>query len=84
MAIGTGYSESKWVAERILETVARETTMRTTVVRVGQICGGRENGAWNQKEWVPVIIKSGQVLGCLPSRDEVGNLRFPRLRKLNN
>ncbi|KAF8520979.1 acetyl-CoA synthetase-like protein [Gautieria morchelliformis] len=70
MAVGTGYSESKWVTERILEAASQKTTMRTTVVRIGQLSGGSKNGAWNVKEWVPAIIRGGQIIGCLPLRDE--------------
>ncbi|KAF8488261.1 acetyl-CoA synthetase-like protein [Gautieria morchelliformis] len=70
MAVGTGYSESKWVTERILEAASQKTTMRTTVVRIGQLSGSSKNGAWNLKEWVPAIMRGGQILGCVPLRDE--------------
>jgi thioester reductase-like protein len=76
MAVGTGYSESKWVTERILDVASQRTTMRTTVVRIGQLSGSSKNGAWNVKEWVPAIIRGGQIIGCLPFRDEVGDQYF--------
>ncbi|KAH9955362.1 acetyl-CoA synthetase-like protein [Russula dissimulans] len=68
VALGTGYSESKWVAERILDAAAERTALRPVVVRLGQVCGDG-NGAWNEKEWFPSLIKSALTLGCLPSLD---------------
>ncbi|KAI9459305.1 acetyl-CoA synthetase-like protein [Russula earlei] len=68
VAIGTGYSESKWVAERILDAAAERTALRPVVVRLGQVCGDG-NGTWNEKEWFPSLIKSALTLRCLPSLD---------------
>ncbi|GLB41023.1 putative acetyl-CoA synthetase-like protein [Lyophyllum shimeji] len=65
VAVGSGYPESKWVAERILTIAAEQTTLRPVVVRIGQMSGGR-NGSWNPVEWVPSIVRSGEILGCLP------------------
>ncbi|KAF8889051.1 hypothetical protein BD779DRAFT_1469959 [Infundibulicybe gibba] len=65
VAIGQGYSESKWVAECILYEAARQTALRPIVVRIGQISGG-VNGAWNTTDWLPAIIKSSSKLGFLP------------------
>ncbi|KAM5543840.1 hypothetical protein V8D89_002457 [Ganoderma adspersum] len=64
-AIGTGYSESKWVAEEILHQVADRTNLSTTAVRLGQVCGDRL-GHWNEKEWFPAIVKSAVFTRCLP------------------
>ena len=47
--------------------------IKTTSLRVGQLSGSTQTGAWNPNEWVPTIIKSGIKLGCLPIRDEVQN-----------
>jgi thioester reductase-like protein len=66
-AVGSGYSESKWVGERILELAGGSTT----VVRIGQLCGGKRSGAWNEKEWVPTMVRLGQKLTCLPAEDQV-------------
>ena len=68
--VGTGYSESKWVAERILDAAAERTALRPVVVRLGQVCG-EGNGTWNEKEWFPSLMKSALTLGCLPSLDGV-------------
>ncbi|KAH9934343.1 uncharacterized protein B0H18DRAFT_870080 [Fomitopsis serialis] len=66
VAVGSGYSESKWVAERILLEAARKTTLEVLVVRVGQICGGGPDGAWNAHEWFPAMVQSATKLGCFP------------------
>jgi thioester reductase-like protein len=69
-SVGTGYSESKWVAERILDAAAERTVLRPVVVRFGQVCGDG-NGTWNETEWFPSLVKSALTLGCLPSLDGV-------------
>ena len=71
--VGQGYSESKWVAERILDTAAERTPLRPAVVRLGQVCGER-NGTWNEKEWFPSIVKSALALNCLPNLDGVSGI----------
>ncbi|KAF7979277.1 hypothetical protein HWV62_42970 [Athelia sp. TMB] len=68
IAAGTGYSESKWVSERILEAAASQTPLVPTIIRVGQICGG-SGGYWNEKEWLPTLVKSSINLRCLPASD---------------
>lgn len=70
VAVGTGYSESKWVAERILDVAAERTALRPVVVRLGQVCGDG-SGTWNESEWFPSLVKSTLTLGCLPSVDGV-------------
>jgi len=70
VAAGSGYSESKWVSEKLLEVAAAETPLKPTITRVGQICGGA-NGFWNDKEWLPSLIRSSVYLKCLPSGEQV-------------
>ncbi|KAI0050773.1 acetyl-CoA synthetase-like protein [Auriscalpium vulgare] len=71
VAIGTGYGESKWVAESILLQAKRAANLRTTIVRVGQLSGDRARGIWSEKEWVAAMLRSSQALGCVPERDEM-------------
>lgn len=68
VASQTGYPQSKWVGERMLARAAERTELAPIIVRIGQLCGGR-NGSWNTSEWVPSIVRSGQLLGCLPRAD---------------
>lgn len=63
--MGQGYSESKWVAEQILNEAAKATPLQPVVVRIGQISGGL-NGSWNTSDWVPLIVKSSMKMGVLP------------------
>ncbi|KAF4612669.1 hypothetical protein D9613_011881 [Agrocybe pediades] len=68
IAVGTGYSESKWVAEEMLMHASRNSTLNAIIVRVGQISGGL-NGYWNTAEWLPSLVQSAQIFGCLPNDD---------------
>ncbi|KAI0691830.1 hypothetical protein BC835DRAFT_1278821 [Cytidiella melzeri] len=69
VAVGTGYSESKWISEQLLEIASRKTPLPSITLRVGQIAGS-ENGAWNAQEWMPSMIKSSIHLGCIPMLSE--------------
>ncbi|KAH7912704.1 acetyl-CoA synthetase-like protein [Hygrophoropsis aurantiaca] len=61
VAIGAGYGESKYVAERLVAKCGREAT----TFRIGQIAGG-PNGAWATTDWYPIIVKSSLALGIFP------------------
>ncbi|KAF2962888.1 hypothetical protein GQX73_g10685 [Xylaria multiplex] len=62
-----GYAESKSVAERLLDTAAKEIGIPTIVCRVGQIAGPTTAaGIWPKKEWLPSLITSSRYLGKLP------------------
>ncbi|KAF8585449.1 hypothetical protein K439DRAFT_1561338 [Ramaria rubella] len=50
----SGYSESKWVSERILRTAGQSTPLHPVIVHVGQLSGG-VNGNWNMREWFPAL-----------------------------
>ncbi|KAG6831320.1 hypothetical protein H0H87_005564 [Tephrocybe sp. NHM501043] len=68
-AVGMGYSESKWVAEQILESVAHSDRLKVTIVRAGQLSGA-ENGYWKATEWFPTLIRSSRLVGFLPSTNQ--------------
>jgi len=70
MALGTGYGESKWICEEILAISRAETSLQPVIVRIGQV-SGCVNGYWKPSEWIPSIIQSMAVTGCLPSSDRV-------------
>ena len=69
-ALGSGYGESKWVGERMLLDLARNTDVPVQIVRLGQVCGD-QNGYWNEAEWFPTIVKSAALTRCLPDVDGV-------------
>ncbi|KII85380.1 hypothetical protein PLICRDRAFT_313940 [Plicaturopsis crispa FD-325 SS-3] len=76
-SMGTGYYESKWVAEAVLWKASRQTTLRPTVARVGQLCGGAE-GVWIPSEWPALIFILSQASGFLPRlRGEVAWITAP-------
>ncbi|KAG5652629.1 putative NRPS-like protein biosynthetic cluster [Sphagnurus paluster] len=66
-AIGGGYGEAKYVADRILA----KSGLHTTSLRIGQISGGQPKGAWATSDWVPILIKSSVALGILPQVEGV-------------
>ncbi|KAJ7930505.1 hypothetical protein B0H13DRAFT_2532734 [Mycena leptocephala] len=68
VAAGTGYQQSKWIAEEILRKTVELTPLKSLVVRVGQLCGGL-NGSWNIQEWVPALVQSAKVVGCIVDDD---------------
>ncbi|KIK61193.1 hypothetical protein GYMLUDRAFT_43266 [Collybiopsis luxurians FD-317 M1] len=70
VAIGSGYAESKWVAEQLFYQAATGCGLRNTVVRVGQLCGDTKTGGWGQQEWVPAIVSLSQSVKSVPSRDQ--------------
>ncbi|KAK7453562.1 hypothetical protein VKT23_001446 [Stygiomarasmius scandens] len=63
-----GYPQSKWVCEQIMQTAA-SVGLRSVVVRLGQSCGS-PNGSWNSKEWLPALVRSAPILGCVADNDK--------------
>ncbi|KAI0144537.1 hypothetical protein GGR57DRAFT_325304 [Xylariaceae sp. FL1272] len=62
-----GYAESKFVAERLLDTASREAGIPAVICRVGQIAGPTTRaGIWPQREWFPSLLTSSKYLGKLP------------------
>ncbi|KAF7329341.1 Acetyl-CoA synthetase-like protein [Mycena kentingensis (nom. inval.)] len=66
VAVGNGYGEGKYVAERILAA----SGLRGTSFRIGQVTGSTSNGSWSTTDWVPAIVKSSIALGSFPSNTE--------------
>ena len=70
VASGMGYSESKWVAESILDVATKKTPLQPISIRVGQLTG-HASGVWNQAEWFPSLVRTSQSLQCLPRLEKV-------------
>ncbi|KAJ6492315.1 hypothetical protein C8R45DRAFT_825292 [Mycena sanguinolenta] len=66
VAVASGYTESKWVTERIVQHAYTRRYINANVVRVGQLCGSTTSGAWDTFQWVPALAQSAAVVGCLP------------------
>ncbi|KAI1330923.1 male sterility protein-domain-containing protein [Xylariaceae sp. FL0255] len=63
----SGYSQSKHVAERILQKAAASSDLQVSIVRVGQIAGPARNpGGWNAADWLPMLVSTSKALGALP------------------
>ncbi|KAJ3713195.1 male sterility protein-domain-containing protein [Lentinula raphanica] len=60
-AVGGGYGESKYVAERILA----KSGLEMISLRLGQICGGGPNGAWKPSEWFPLSVQACWYMGAV-------------------
>jgi thioester reductase-like protein len=67
IAIDNGYSESKWVSERILHKAVEQGGFKATILRIGQLSGSTQNGAWDTSGWLPLIVKSGERFKTLPA-----------------
>ena len=65
-ASDTGYGQSKLVSERIVEAAVLDAGANASVLRIGQVVGGMRSGWWNDKEMVPMIIRSALTMGVLP------------------
>jgi len=70
IALGTGYGESKWVVDKLMIEASKQSSLRTTSFRIGQLAGSMVNGAWNTTDWVPHIVKAGCIMGSLPSMND--------------
>lgn len=67
VAAGSGYGESKWVAENLLERAAQKCRITTRILRLGQLAGAIDTpSVWNTDEWFPSLILSSRHLGVLP------------------
>lgn len=66
-----GYSQSKYVAERIIDRVAAETGLQCSVVRCGQLSGSSISGMWNAAEHVPILLQSSVEMKMIPDKFEV-------------
>lgn len=82
MAIDSGYTESKWVAERVLAVAAEKNVVLPTIVRIGQLAGGPD-GAWNTAEWIPSLVAASCALGYLPDGSGVSSKFIITTNNLN-
>lgn len=65
----SGYADSKYVAEQIIEHAAQKMSAGTSLAfaRVGQIAGAVNHaGMWNKAEWFPSMVISSLQIGALP------------------
>ncbi|KAG5337253.1 putative secondary metabolism biosynthetic enzyme [Termitomyces sp. Mn162] len=86
-----GYSEAKWVCERLLSSASElygdssgidEPLMQGCSVRIGQMTGPEGSGAWNESEHFPIIVRTSQQLGALPALE--GSLSWLPVNRASN
>ncbi|KAJ7730966.1 putative polyketide synthase [Mycena maculata] len=70
IAVRTGYGESKWVGERLVQIASQRGYLNANVIRVGQLTGS-VNGSWSTTHWFPALVQSGVHIGCLPDGNDV-------------
>ena len=75
---GTGYAQSKYVAEQIVRNAMKDAGAQARVLRIGQLVGDSKVGEWNTTEGIPLMIQTAVTLGALPQLDEVSGFHsFP-------
>ncbi|MGM1062666.1 thioester reductase domain-containing protein [Saccharothrix sp. Mg75] len=62
-----GYLQSKWVAEGVLD-IARSRGIPVSVYRVDVVCGDRDSGACQTKDFVWLSLKGLLQAGVVPDR----------------
>ena len=67
----TGYARSKFVGESIMRNAATHGGALTCVLRIGQVVGDKVTGEWSSTEAIPLVIRSGHLMGEMPRLDQV-------------
>lgn len=64
-AAPTGYARSKLIGERICSSAAAKGAA-VGVLRIGQIAADTVDGIWNDKEAIPILVRSAPEVQALP------------------
>src|SRR5918995_2163406 len=72
-ALYNGYTQSKWVAERLVE-IAQERGLPVCLYRPSLITGDSRTGAWNKDDVTCKMIKTWVGLGTAPEVDTETNM----------
>ncbi|THU95611.1 hypothetical protein K435DRAFT_859397 [Dendrothele bispora CBS 962.96] len=65
----SGYLQSKWVCEQIIEHIVETAKLPALIIRIGQLSGGPPTGMWRTFQWFPTLVKSALFVKCLPDGD---------------
>lgn len=68
IGFGTGYAQSKWVAERIVR-LAADAGLPVTIHRPATVAGHSVSGAWNTDDLLCRLLKGCVGLGLVPQGD---------------
>jgi thioester reductase-like protein len=55
----------------VAEQICQQAGKNVLIARIGQLCGDTRGGYWNTSEAWPLMIKTAQEIGCLPSAGPV-------------
>lgn len=70
----TGYGQSKYISELVLDVAAKQANTPASILRVGQVAGPLGSaGIWPKQEWLPSVVASSKYLGILP--DSLGRMQ---------
>ncbi|KAH3745124.1 long-chain fatty-acid-CoA ligase FadD9 [Pelomyxa schiedti] len=64
-----GYTQSKWVAEKIVSQVSTESLCsrgKIFCVRLGFVGWNSETGDFNRNDWLTILVKGVAALSCFP------------------
>ncbi|OZJ02030.1 hypothetical protein BZG36_04946 [Bifiguratus adelaidae] len=71
IAATMGYGQSKYVGEKLVSMASRLWFLPVYIHRLGQITADSSSGLWNNREAVPIMVKTGIMhMGKMPSKDE--------------
>ncbi|KAJ7123111.1 hypothetical protein C8R44DRAFT_735702 [Mycena epipterygia] len=70
LRLPSGYLQSKWVAERLVNTASDILGISAKVIRLGLMTGA-SNGFWDVSHWFPALVESGLHVGCLPDGEGI-------------
>ncbi|TAQ85312.1 hypothetical protein B7494_g6372 [Chlorociboria aeruginascens] len=62
----TGYAQSKYIVERLLQTLPARIHIPITILRLGQITASTQTGHWNTQELWPILISTSVKMGTIP------------------
>ena len=68
-ALGTGYAQSKYIAERVLHEANQRSGVPVHILRIGQIGGSTMPGdvAFARQEWLASLIETSMTMGAIPT-----------------
>ncbi|KIW77574.1 hypothetical protein Z517_10020 [Fonsecaea pedrosoi CBS 271.37] len=67
--MSNGYTQSKVVAEYVVQRAIEDFGALACNLRIGQIVGDTKHGIWNEHEAIPLMIRSALSIGTLPALD---------------
>ncbi|MCJ1477816.1 hypothetical protein MMC13_006489 [Lambiella insularis] len=67
VALGTGYAQSKFIAERIIQAASEQLGIICVILRVGGLTGHTKGGHWSEQDMYPIMFSTAFRLNALPT-----------------